>query len=140
MQTTIECAHCKSIWVSEPNCILVLGPNQRGCSHCNSESGMATLGEAIRAGHGVTHLQDRSGRRIPLIPGDDPLAVQVGGDHYKSMKIQPVEFIEKNNIPFLEGNVIKYVVRHVGKGGVADLRKAKHYIDLLLSLRYGETP
>ena len=60
------------------------------------------------------------------------LNVQVGGDHYRTMAIQPIEFITANNIPFCEGNVIKYLCRWRAKGGVDDLRKAKHYIDLLL--------
>jgi hypothetical protein len=63
-----------------------------------------------------------------------PLDVQVDGDHYKQMKIQPVEFIHANGIPYLEGNVIKYVSRWRSKNGVADLEKAKHYIDLLIEL------
>jgi len=62
------------------------------------------------------------------------LEVQVAGNHYKDMKIQPVEYIHANNIPYLEGNVIKYVSRWKAKGGVADLEKAKHYIDLLIEL------
>ena len=53
---------------------------------------------------------------------------QVGGSHYKNYKIQPVEFIIKNNIGFVEGNIIKYVLRFKEKGGVQDLLKAKHYI------------
>ncbi len=57
---------------------------------------------------------------------------QVGGSHYKKYKIQPVEFIVKNNIGFCEGNVIKYVLRFKDKGGIADLEKAKHYIELLI--------
>jgi len=57
---------------------------------------------------------------------------QVGGSHYKKYKIQPVEFIVKNNIGFVEGNVIKYVLRFKEKGGVLDLEKAKHYIELLI--------
>jgi len=57
---------------------------------------------------------------------------QVGGSHYKKYKIQPVEFIVKNNIGFCEGNVIKYVLRFKEKGGIADLEKAKHYIELLI--------
>jgi hypothetical protein len=64
----------------------------------------------------------------------NPLDVQVDGDHYKQMKIQPVEFIHANGIPYLEGNVIKYVSRWRCKNGVADLKKAKHYIDLLIEL------
>jgi len=62
---------------------------------------------------------------------------QVGGDHYKRFPIQPVEFIERNRLPFLEGLVIKYICRHPWKGGVEDLEKAKHCIDLIIELRYG---
>jgi len=57
---------------------------------------------------------------------------QVGGNHYKNYKIQPVEFIIKNNIGFVEGNIIKYVLRFKEKGGAEDLLKAKHYIELLI--------
>jgi hypothetical protein len=62
------------------------------------------------------------------------LDTQVAGDHYKKMSIQPVEFIHANGIGYFEGNVIKYVARWRSKGGVADLEKAKHYIDLLIEL------
>ena len=57
---------------------------------------------------------------------------QVGGKHYLKYKIQPVEFIIKNNIGFVEGNIIKYILRFKEKGGVVDLEKAKHYIELLI--------
>ena len=60
------------------------------------------------------------------------LTTQVGGDHYKDMAIQPVEYIIKNNIPFVEGNVIKYVSRWRKKNGVQDLEKAKHLLDVLI--------
>lgn len=60
------------------------------------------------------------------------LDVQVGGDHYKKMAIQPVEFIAANNIPYFEGNAIKYLCRWRAKNGIGDLEKAKHYIDLLI--------
>lgn len=62
---------------------------------------------------------------------------QVGGSHYKSYKIQPIEFIHLNEIPFCEANVIKYVCRHKTKNGKQDLEKAKHYLDLLIELEYG---
>ena len=63
-----------------------------------------------------------------------PLDVQVGGNHYKDLKIQPVEYIHANNIGYMEGNVIKYVSRWRAKNGVKDLEKAKHYIELLIEL------
>ena len=65
---------------------------------------------------------------------DNALNTQVGGDHYKKLKIQPVEYIYANGIGYFEGNVIKYVTRWRDKNGVADLLKARHYIDLLLEL------
>ena len=63
---------------------------------------------------------------------------QVGGNHYKNYKIQPVEFIIKNNIGFVEGNIIKYILRFKEKGGVQDLLKAKHYIELLIDSSKGK--
>ena len=57
---------------------------------------------------------------------------QVGGKHYLKYKIQPVEFIIKNNIGFVEGNIIKNILRFKEKGGDLDLEKAKHYIELLM--------
>lgn len=57
---------------------------------------------------------------------------QEGGDHYRSLPIQPIEYITKNGLGFCEGNVVKYVSRWQAKGGVEDLRKARHYIDLLI--------
>lgn len=63
-----------------------------------------------------------------------PLDKQVDGNHYKSMVIQPVEFIHANNLGYFEGNVIKYVSRWRNKNGVADLQKAIHYLELLIEL------
>lgn len=63
-----------------------------------------------------------------------PLDKQVGGDHYKDLTIQPVEYIHANNISFIEGSVIKYVTRWRNKNGIADLEKAKHFIELLILL------
>jgi hypothetical protein len=59
---------------------------------------------------------------------------QVAGSHYKDLPIQPAEYIHANALGYFEGNVIKYVSRWRKKGGVADLEKAKHYIDLLIEL------
>ena len=59
---------------------------------------------------------------------------QVDGNHYKDMPIQPVEYIHANAMGYLEGNVVKYVSRWRNKNGLADLEKAKHYIELLIDL------
>lgn len=62
----------------------------------------------------------------------NPFDVQVGGDHYKSMKIQPMEFSLANKLDAAQHTIIKYVARFRDKGGIADLEKAKHTIDLLI--------
>ena len=61
----------------------------------------------------------------------DSLDKQVGGKHYKNMKIQPAEFINENKLLFAEGNAIKYICRHQSKGKEEDVRKAIHYFCLL---------
>ena len=66
----------------------------------------------------------------------DPYDKQVGGDHYQTMKIQPAEFVNKNKMLFAEGNAIKYICRHINKGGKQDLEKAKHYIDMIIERDY----
>lgn len=70
------------------------------------------------------------------LPVQEPTTDQIGGSHYKNLKIQPTEFIHTNNIGFIEGNIIKYVVRHKDKNGIEDLKKARHYIDLLIKFEY----
>lgn len=57
---------------------------------------------------------------------------QVGGDHYKKMKIQPTEYILANDLGFCEGNIIKYISRYQFKNGLEDLEKVRHYIDILI--------
>ena len=64
---------------------------------------------------------------------------QVGGDHYKKLQIQPVEYIYANELDFLEGNIVKYVTRHRTKGeGAKDIKKVIHYAQMILELRYGD--
>ena len=65
---------------------------------------------------------------------------QIGGTHYRDMKIQPSEFINENKLLFAEGNAIKYICRHASKGEVKDLEKAKHYIDMIINRDYGDKP
>ncbi len=64
---------------------------------------------------------------------ENPLENQVGGSHYKDSKIQPIEFIVANEIPYREANIIKYVFRHRQKNGLEDLKKAAHYLEMLIS-------
>ena len=64
----------------------------------------------------------------------NPLQDQIAGSHYKDMTIQPVEFIHRNGIGFIEGSVIKYVSRWRKKNGIEDLKKARHLLDILIEL------
>ena len=61
---------------------------------------------------------------------------QIGGNHYRKMKIQPSKFVIENKLLFPEGNVIKYICRHTYKGGKEDLEKAKHFIDMIIERDY----
>lgn len=58
-------------------------------------------------------------------------------DHYAQQGIEPIEYIEANNLNFSEGNVVKYVTRHRKKNGKEDLLKARWYINHLIETEYG---
>lgn len=73
-------------------------------------------------------------------PNYKSFKVEVGGDHYKSLAIQPTEYIHRNGLGFCEGNVVKYVTRHDQKDGKRDLEKAIHYIQMLIDMEYPECP
>ena len=73
------------------------------------------------------------------ISSNSSLHKQIGGDHYRSCQIQPIQYIEANSLFFLEGSVVERVTRHnkpTGKG-VEDIKEAIHELELLLELRYG---
>ncbi len=101
--------------MSENNCATCEGMD---CDHCRDYS----------------HWEPIQYPVTPPAPSQSALQVQQGGDHYKKLKIQPIEYIHANGIPFAEGNVIKYVTRWRDKGGIKDLEKAKHFIELLIEL------
>ena len=64
---------------------------------------------------------------------------QLGGSHYRDMKIQPSQFINENRLPFAEGSAIKYVCRHAVKGKEEDIHKAIHYLEMILERDYANT-
>ena len=95
-------------------------------------------------------MEDKKGMIVNRPPFDtdeieekkDALSVQQGGTHYKRFTIQPVEFISKNNLNFLQGCIIKRICRYKVPGGKAlqDLEKIKHEIDLLIQLEGWDKP
>ena len=103
-----------------------------GCYECGKP--LTAIGHYRGMVDGV--MQDFCGLKCALDLMEEPSMTakdtQVGGNHYKSMKIQPIEFTLANGLGFCEGNVIKYVSRWKSKNGVEDLRKAKHYIEMLI--------
>ena len=52
--------------------------------------------------------------------------------HYSRWKIEPVQFMMENDIPYVEGNIIKYIMRWRYKGGLEDLHKAREYLNILI--------
>ncbi len=89
----------------------------------------------------VSEAKDCDGAQHAKVVSDGSTAraldTQEGGSHYKSMAIQPVEYIYKNGIGYFEGCVIKYVSRWKNKNGVEDLKKARHFLDLLIEFEEG---
>lgn len=69
--------------------------------------------------------------KVPLCP-TRAIDKQEGGNHYKKLKIQPIEYIQANNLSYEQGNVVKYITRYENKGGIEDLRKAIHFIELII--------
>lgn len=63
---------------------------------------------------------------------------QIGGDHYKKLAIQPYEYAMANKLDLLQGNIVKYVTRFRDKGGIQDLEKAKHSLELLIEWEHRE--
>ena len=78
----------------------------------------------------MTHKDDFKGLTY------DSLEKQVGGKHYKNFRIQPAEFINENKLLFAEGNAIKYICRHSLKGKEEDIKKAIHYLEMILERDY----
>ena len=66
---------------------------------------------------------------------ENPLEKQVGGSHYKDFEIQPIEFIQKNKLDFIQGCIIKYACRAGNKGAIKeDINKIIHYCELWKTL------
>lgn len=63
---------------------------------------------------------------------NDAFTRQVGGDHYNKLPIQPFTYSMANGLDPMQHTIIKYVTRFRDKGGIADLEKAKHVVDMLI--------
>lgn len=63
---------------------------------------------------------------------EDIRSKQIGGNHYRTRDIDPWEVIQRGDLDFWEGNVVKYIMRYRAKNGLEDLEKARHYLDYLI--------
>jgi hypothetical protein len=90
------------------------------CNTCKNPTHCANLGRCPMQRTGTLSALDK----------------QVSGSHYKDKGIQPIVYIHANDLGFCAGNVVKYVTRYKEKNGAADIRKAIHYLELLLELEY----
>lgn len=96
------------------------------CAVCNFNEDPGFISDEVKTLDSYLPVQETS------------LTKQVGGDHYSSMKIQPVEFIVANNLEYRIGNVIKYACRHANKNGADDINKAIHYLEMIKETDYAE--
>lgn len=80
----------------------------------------------------LNNMMNQETNSVKSITHSPANSIQHGGNHYKEMAIEPWDYIISNNIGYLEGNAIKYISRWREKGGIEDLKKARHYIDKLI--------
>lgn len=59
---------------------------------------------------------------------------QIDGNHYSSLAIQPMQYSMANGLDACQHSIVKYVTRFRSKGGMKDLEKAKHIIDMLIEI------
>ena len=108
-----------------------------GACPYNAEKGMLECTLGLEVQH-FTDVDPGNPLTVPSSVTQSALNVQVGGEHYKNLAIQPVAYIHANNLSFLEGNVVKYITRHKTKNKAQDIRKVIHYAQLILQLEYNE--
>jgi len=118
-----------------------INPVYRECKNCNYVYNMAVSGPKCPScgavGYrGDTHWEEDVDPRVDDAVLGNPMDDQVGGQHYKSMAIQPTEYIQRNKMGWCEGNIVKYISRHENKNGREDVEKVIHYAKLLLQLEY----
>ena len=61
----------------------------------------------------------------------ESLDKQIGGKHYRNMKIQPAEFVNENKLLFAEGNAIKYICRQQNNSKAEDIKTERPYSNMI---------
>lgn len=80
-------------------------------------------------------FRSEEAQATPRSAKSNPLTQQVGGDHYKDLKFQPVEFVTANQWDYCAASILKYLTRYAVKRNVVDLQKASHFLKLRAELR-----
>lgn len=91
----------------------------------------------------VGEYPSRQIQGVEFVTDHSELRKQIGGSHYNRHRIQPIDVIDEYGMGFLDGNVLKYIMRYPDKGGTEDLRKAIHYLEMLIekeNRKSAETP
>lgn len=90
--------------------------------------------------HILTVPEDKDQERPKHDPEIDKANVK-RQKHYEQWDIQPIDFIAATIGPsWMVGNVIKYVMRYNEKNGLEDIRKAQHYLEMLVNTIEGRGP
>lgn len=100
----------------------------RGLSSKDIRSAAKRIAEAAPTAQESDNRLRDLGRRMALSARDR----QVGGDHYAKLAIQPMRYSMENGLNALQHTIIKYVTRYKDKGGIEDLHKAAHSVELLI--------
>lgn len=92
----------------------------------------------------VQALLDRIGTPREVFEAESALSRQVGGSHYKDMKIQPWEAMEAWLTPeeyrgYQKGVAIAYLARERDKGGIEDIKKTIHHLQRLVEMVQDDT-
>lgn len=112
--------------------------NIKTCKHCDASFIRADEApiphDRCKRCHGeIESLGGLEGRKnMGNDPANKPSARQIGGDHYTKLAIQPMQYSMANGLNALQHTIIKYVTRYKDKGGIEDLRKAAHCVELLI--------
>jgi hypothetical protein len=127
-----SCAHVKCVCGSmiQPGCDCPLQSNGSHYEWCTSGKGRATL--PAKAGKPTA-----GGPKCEKVSADavsDANSRQIGGEHYRKVAGAPQhwDFVLAHGIPYMEAQIIKYLMRWRDKGGLQDLEKAKHFLEKLI--------
>lgn len=114
------------------------GPHQEPCKRCRYNSEYVPDEERmLQAGAILRIYEPRTAAPASAVTVLEPCHTHSSSGskpaHYSGMAVDVIDFCLRNAIPYPEGNIIKYVCRWRKKGGIADLEKARDYLDRLIA-------